>query len=38
MGTVGMAERAPAIGPTLGGYVTDANGWRSIFLTMNHHM
>ena len=24
----------PAIGPTLGGWQTDANGWRSIFLTM----
>ncbi|WP_181163338.1 MDR family MFS transporter [Bifidobacterium sp. UTBIF-78] len=35
MGTVGMAMSvAPAIGPTLGGLQTDANGWRSIFLTM----
>lgn len=35
MGTVGMAMSvAPAIGPTLGGWQTDANGWRSIFLTM----
>ena len=35
MGTVGMAMSvAPAIGPTLGGWQTGANGWRSIFLTM----
>ena len=35
MGTVGMAMSvAPAIGPTLGGWQTDANGWGSIFLTM----
>lgn len=35
MGTVGMAMSvAPAIGPTLGGWQTDANGWRSIFLTL----
>ena len=35
MGTVGMAMSvAPAIGPTLGGIQTDANGWRSIFLTL----
>ena len=35
MGTVGMAMSvAPAIGPTLGGWQTDANGWCSIFLTM----
>lgn len=35
MGTVGMAMSvAPAIGPTLGGWQTDANGWHSIFLTM----
>lgn len=35
MGTVGMAMSvAPAIGPTLGGLQTDANGWRSIFLTL----
>ncbi|RSX55518.1 MFS transporter [Bifidobacterium dolichotidis] len=35
MGLVGMAMSvAPAIGPTLGGIQTDANGWRSIFLTL----
>ncbi|KFI49662.1 MDR family MFS transporter [Bifidobacterium biavatii] len=35
MGTVGVAMSvAPAIGPTLGGIQTDANGWRSIFLTL----
>lgn len=35
MGTVGMAMSvAPAIGPTIGGWQTDANGWRSIFLTL----
>lgn len=35
MGTVGIAMSvAPAIGPTLGGLQTDANGWRSIFLTL----
>ncbi|MEE1295656.1 MAG: MDR family MFS transporter [Bifidobacterium sp.] len=35
MGTVGIAMSvAPAIGPTLGGIQTDANGWRSIFLTL----
>ncbi|WP_314688481.1 MDR family MFS transporter [uncultured Bifidobacterium sp.] len=35
MGTVGMAMSvAPAIGPTIGGLQTDANGWRSIFLTL----
>lgn len=35
MGTVGMAMSvAPAIGPTFGGWQTDANGWRSIFLTL----
>ncbi len=35
MGTVGMAMSvAPAIGPTLGGLQTDANGWRSIFFTL----
>lgn len=27
-------ERGASIGPTLGGWQTDANGWRSIFLTM----
>lgn len=36
MGTVGMAMSvAPAIGPVLGGWQTDANGWRSIFLTLS---
>ncbi|MDO4913456.1 MAG: MDR family MFS transporter [Bifidobacteriaceae bacterium] len=36
MGTVGMAMSvAPAIGPTIGGWQTDANGWRSIFLTLS---
>ena len=36
MGTVGLAMSvAPAIGPTLGGWQTDANGWRSIFLTLS---
>ena len=35
MGMVGMAMGvAPAIGPTFGGWQTDANGWRSIFLTL----
>ncbi|OZG65383.1 MFS transporter [Bifidobacterium hapali] len=35
MGTVGMAMSvAPAIGPTIGGWQTDANGWRSIFVTL----
>lgn len=35
MGIVGMAMAvAPAIGPTLGGVQTDANGWRSIFLSL----
>ncbi|MBW3081032.1 multidrug efflux MFS transporter [Bifidobacterium sp. 79T10] len=35
MGMVGIAMSvAPAIGPTLGGLQTDANGWRSIFLTL----
>ncbi|OZG66556.1 MFS transporter [Bifidobacterium eulemuris] len=35
MGTVGMAMSvAPAIGPTIGGWQTDMNGWRSIFLTL----
>lgn len=35
MGMVGMAMSvAPAIGPTFGGWQTDANGWRSIFLTL----
>lgn len=35
MGTVGIAMSvAPAIGPTLGGMQTDANGWRSIFVTL----
>lgn len=35
MGTVGMAMSvAPAIGPTCGGWQTDMNGWRSIFLTL----
>lgn len=35
MGTVGMAMSvAPAVGPTIGGWQTDANGWRSIFLTL----
>ncbi|NMN01607.1 MDR family MFS transporter [Bifidobacterium panos] len=35
MGTVGMAMSvAPAIGPTIGGWQTDANGWRSIFFTL----
>ena len=36
MGTVGLAMSvAPAVGPTLGGWQTDANGWRSIFLTLS---
>lgn len=36
MGVVGMAMSvAPAIGPTFGGWQTDANGWRSIFLTLS---
>jgi EmrB/QacA subfamily drug resistance transporter len=36
MGTVGMAMSvAPAIGPTIGGWQTDANGWRSIFLSLS---
>ncbi|KFF30963.1 MDR family MFS transporter [Bifidobacterium bombi] len=36
MGTVGMAMSvAPAIGPTFGGWQTDATGWRSIFLTLS---
>lgn len=35
MGTVGMAMSvAPAVGPVFGGWQTDANGWRSIFLTL----
>ena len=35
MGTVGMAMSvAPAIGPTIGGWQTDATGWRSIFLLL----
>ncbi|WP_407712224.1 MDR family MFS transporter [Bifidobacterium tsurumiense] len=35
MGTVGMAMSvAPALGPTIGGWQTDANGWRSIFLSL----
>ena len=35
MGTVGLAMSvAPAIGPTLGGWQTDANGWRSIFVSL----
>lgn len=35
MGTVGMAMSvAPALGPTVGGWQTDAHGWRSIFLTL----
>ncbi|KFI45802.1 MDR family MFS transporter [Bifidobacterium bohemicum] len=35
MGTVGVAMSvAPAIGPTFGGWQTDANGWRSIFLSL----
>ncbi len=35
MGTVGMSMAvAPAIGPTIGGMQTDANGWRSIFLSL----
>lgn len=35
MGTVGIAMAvAPAIGPTIGGWQTDVNGWRSIFLTL----
>ncbi|WP_422614353.1 MDR family MFS transporter [Bifidobacterium thermophilum] len=36
MGTVGMAMSvAPAIGPVIGGWQTDANGWRSIFMTLS---
>lgn len=35
MGTVGVAMAvSPAIGPTLGGWQTDTNGWRSIFLSL----
>ncbi|WEV67731.1 MFS transporter [Bifidobacterium sp. ESL0769] len=35
MGTVGVAMSvAPAIGPTFGGWQTDANGWRSIFVSL----
>jgi predicted MFS family arabinose efflux permease len=35
MGTVGMAMSvSPAIGPTIGGWQTDASGWRSIFMTL----
>lgn len=35
MGTVGMAMSvAPAIGPVIGGWQTDAYGWRSIFMTL----
>lgn len=35
MGSVGMAMSiAPAIGPTVGGFQTDVNGWRSIFLSL----
>ncbi|WP_291527110.1 MDR family MFS transporter [Bifidobacterium sp. UBA744] len=35
MGMVGLAMSvAPAIGPTLGGWQTDANGWRSIFIPL----
>ena len=35
---VGMAMSvAPAIGPTLGGWQTDANGWRSIILPDHDH-
>lgn len=36
MGTVGMAMSvAPAIGPVIGGWQTDANGWRSIFMSLS---
>lgn len=36
MGTVGMAMSvAPAIGPTIGGWQTDMNGWRSIFFALS---
>ncbi len=32
MGVIGMAMAvAPALGPVIGGWQTDANGWRSIF-------
>ncbi|MCI1207709.1 MAG: DHA2 family efflux MFS transporter permease subunit [Microbacteriaceae bacterium] len=35
MGFVGLVlSAAPAIGPTLGGWQTDAFGWRSIFLSL----
>ncbi|WEV65565.1 MDR family MFS transporter [Bifidobacterium sp. ESL0764] len=35
MGTVGVAMSvAPAIGPTFGGWQTDASGWRSIFVSL----
>ncbi|KFJ00373.1 Major Facilitator Superfamily protein [Bifidobacterium porcinum] len=35
MGTVGMAMSvAPAIGPVIGGWQTDAYWWRSIFMTL----
>lgn len=35
MGTVGVAMAvSPALGPTLGGWQTDMNGWRSIFLSL----
>lgn len=36
MGTVGMAMSvSPAFGPTVGGWQTDTNGWRSIFLSLS---
>lgn len=35
MGTVGLAMSVgPAIGPVIGGWQTDQNGWRSIFLSL----
>ena len=38
MGTVGMAMSvAPAIGPTLGGWQTDANGWPLDLPDHDHH-
>lgn len=36
MGTIGIAMAvSPALGPVLGGWQTDNNGWRSIFLSLS---